>query len=187
MTEFPRAATWAVLLLVAACGGEPSTTLGASTPTARATVATPTASPASTPAVATTARASAGTGQASIAGASSPGGPPRTTSPATIRPTAGTTTVSDDDSGSTVHLHTGDRLQVHLTQGSYDPPVSSSGALVRRSSSGGYPTAQPITAVFEAVTHGVADISTTSDAACFHTEPRCMMPTREWIVHVTVS
>lgn len=87
----------------------------------------------------------------------------------------------------TVHLFAGQRLVVQLSQGTYDPPVSSSKVLVRRSSSGGYPTSQPVNAVFEAVARGTADVTASTDAACFHTQPRCMMPTRLWIVHVTVT
>lgn len=114
--------------------------------------------------------------------------PPRTPSP---RPTptavGGTVTVTDDDNDANIRLRIGQRLRVRLSQGTWDPPVSSAdGVVVRRSSSGGYPTDQPVDATFEAVGAGGADVTATSDAACFHTEPRCLMAQRNWQVHVLV-
>lgn len=109
------------------------------------------------------------------------------TTAGTVSPTAGTVLVTDGANGSTVQLRVGQRLEVRLSQDTYDPPVSSADTyLVRRSSTGGYPSAEPADAVFEAVAHGTADVTATTDAACFHTEPRCLMPTRLWVVHVTV-
>jgi hypothetical protein len=96
--------------------------------------------------------------------------------------------VTDDDSGSTVHLSVGQHLRVRLSSGTWDPPVSSAdGVVVRRTSSGGYPSDQPVDATFDAVGSGNADVTAQSDAACFHTEPRCMMASREWRVRVVVS
>lgn len=180
---------WVVMLLAAACGGQQAATLDASTPTTPATVtsARPT-SPFPSPSLgATTPPASAGSGQATVSATTTPGSPPPSPAAATIHPTAGSAFARDADSGTTVHLRVGQRLQVQLTQDAYDPPVSSSTLLVRRSSSGGYPTGRPVNAVFEAVSRGTADVTATSDAACFHTQPRCMMPTRMWSVHVTVT
>ncbi|MBK5306280.1 MAG: hypothetical protein JJD92_06280 [Frankiaceae bacterium] len=121
-------------------------------------------------------------------------GPGRVSSPQpspSPRPTpsavGGTVTVTDDDGESTVQLRTGQRLRVRLSSGTWDPPVSSAdGVVVRRTSSGGYPSDQPVDATFEAVGTGSADVTAQSDAACFHTEPRCLMATREWRVHVVV-
>jgi hypothetical protein len=77
---------------------------------------------------------------------------------------------------------------VRLTSGTWDPPVSSaSSVVVRRTSSGGYPSDRPVDATFEAVGNGTAEITAQSDAACFHTEPRCLMPSRQWQVHVVVG
>lgn len=95
--------------------------------------------------------------------------------------------VTDSDSGRTIRLRAGDRLQVRLNQDSYDPPTSSSAALERRSSTGGYPSADPVEALFEARSPGSADVSSSSDYACFHTSPRCLRPTRLWTVHVVVD
>jgi hypothetical protein len=97
-------------------------------------------------------------------------------------------TVTDEDSGTTVRLTGGQHLRVRLSQGTWDPPVSSADkVVVRRSSTGGYPTDQPVDAMFDAAGAGTADVTAQSDAACFHTEPRCMMAQREWRVTVVVS
>jgi hypothetical protein len=122
-------------------------------------------------------------------------GPGRVSSPAASpspRPTpsavAGTVTVTDEDSGTTVRLAGGQHLRVRLSQGTWDPPVSSADkVVVRRSSTGGYPSDQPVDAMFDAAGAGTADVTAQSDAACFHTEPRCMMAQREWRVTVVVS
>lgn len=96
--------------------------------------------------------------------------------------------MTDNDNGRTVRLTRGQRLRVRLSNGTWDPPSSSAqGVVVRRTSSGGYPSDQTVDAVFEAVGTGRAQVSATSDAACFHTQPRCMMPVRSWVVHVIVS
>jgi hypothetical protein len=122
-------------------------------------------------------------------------GPGRRTSPAATpapRPTptavSGTVTVTDNDSGTTVRLHRGQHLRVRLSSGTWDPPVSSSdGVVVRRSSSGGYPSNDPVDATFHAVGNGTADVTAQSDASCFHTQPRCLMASRQWQVRVTVA
>jgi hypothetical protein len=102
--------------------------------------------------------------------------------------TIGTVLLTDDANGSSVRLHVGQRLEVRLTQATYDPATSTAEqTLARRSSTGGYPTTAPLQAFFEAVASGYADVTASTDAACFHTEPRCMMPTRLWVVHVTVT
>ena len=96
--------------------------------------------------------------------------------------------VTQDDDGRTVRLPVGYRLRVRLTTGTWDPPQSSDSAVVvRRSSSGGYPTDQAVDAIFDAVAAGGADVTAQSDAACFHTQPPCQMAQRQWSVHVVVS
>ncbi|MEO6204047.1 MAG: hypothetical protein ABIO67_01495 [Mycobacteriales bacterium] len=134
----------------------------------------------------------AGSGVATASSASA--GPGRATSPqpTSPRPTpqasAGTVTVTDADSGRTIRLAIGQRLRVGLSNGTWQPPVSSDAAVLpRRSSTGGYPSDQPVDATFEATATGIADVTSQTDAACFHTEPRCMMPTRQWSVTVQVS
>jgi hypothetical protein len=135
---------------------------------------------------ATAGTATAGTASAAPARPSSPAASP---SPRrTPTPVAGTVTVTDGDSGTTVHLVVGQHLRVRLSQGTWDPPVSTDDAVVvRRSSAGGYPTDQPVDATFDAVGRGRADVTAQSDAACFHTQPRCLMATRQWQVTVVVG
>lgn len=107
--------------------------------------------------------------------------PKPTTAPATVG-------VTDSSSGSTVRLRIGQRLRVRLSEDSYAPPVSSSEqTLVRRSSAGGYPSDQPVDATFEALAAGSVDVTAATDYACFHTEPRCLRPSRLWTVHVIVT
>ena len=112
------------------------------------------------------------------------------TEPSAPTPTTGSrtsSTVVDTDSGRTVFLRSGQLLKVHLSNGTWDPPVSSApGVVQRQSSTGGYPTSAPVAALFQAVASGSADVTATSDAACFHTSPRCLMPTRQWTLHVVV-
>ena len=194
------------LAVVAGCGGGSAESLGEAAPsdapsdhrlapapsarTSTAPVPLPArSSPSPSPDRAFT--ATAGTATAGTATA----GPARRTSPAgspSPRPaptaTAGTVTVTDDDSGRTVRLVRGQHLRVRLSQGTWDPPTSSTDkVVVRRSSTGGYPSDQPVDATFEAVGAGRADVTAQSDAACFHTEPRCLMAQREWRVSVIVG
>ena len=98
-------------------------------------------------------------------------------------------TVMDADSGQTVVLTVGEHLRVRLggTGTTWDPPTSSSSTVLpRRTSTGGYPTGHPVDATFDAAVHGDADVSASSDAACFHTQPRCMMASRNWQIHIRV-
>ena len=116
-----------------------------------------------------------------------PGRPRPTASATRSASPAGTTTVADTDSGKTVTLRSGQLLKVHLSNGTWNPPVSSApGVVGRQSFTGGYPTSAPVDAVFQAVASGPADLTATFDAACFHTSPRCMMATRLWTVHLLV-
>ena len=199
------------LVLVAGCGGAgdpvlqqaqggstPSTSRGAesqdasprSSPDPRHATATAAPDPAAYP-LPTPQRASASPGSSTVVSGSASSGPGRSSSPTALRPTPtrsqGTVTVTQDDNGQTVRLTVGDRLRVRLTTGTWDPPVSGEPAVVvRRSSNGGYPSDQPVDAVFEAVATGRAEVTAQSDAACFHTEPRCMMASQLWQVHVLV-
>ena len=96
--------------------------------------------------------------------------------------------VTDDDSGKTVRLRIGQGLRVRLSKDSYDPPTSSADQIVvRRTSAGGYPSDQPVDAVFEARAAGSADVTAQTDYACFHTEPRCLRPSRVFTLHVIVT
>jgi hypothetical protein len=139
---------------------------------------------------ATAGRAASGPGRLVTPGpaaSSSPGRSPRPAASATTPAPAGSTSVSDADSGKTVSLQVGELLKVYLGNGTWDPPVSSDERVAaRQSSTGGYPSSSPVYAVFRALTKGSAELTSTSDAACFHTNPRCLMPTRQWTVHAIV-
>ncbi|WP_433303777.1 cellulose binding domain-containing protein [Actinoplanes sp. CA-030573] len=94
-------------------------------------------------------------------------------------------TVTEADSQKTVTLIAGQTLGVSLGA-EYLPPTTSGAALTALSASGGYPTGQPLAALYRATTPGTADVTTRSDYACLHTTPPCTVPVRLWTVHVTV-
>lgn len=182
-----RSVMIALVVAVSACGG--ATTPGrqtltqpSSTPAAGSgTTPTNTSSP-------TSSLPSPGQASPQAAAGTASSGPGIHVTPGPSWPTAtwsASPTVTD--TGKTVTLRSGQLLKVHLSSGTWDPPVSSApGVVQRQSSTGGYPTSAPVDAVFKAVAAGAADLTATSDAACFHTSPRCMMATRLWTVHVLV-
>jgi hypothetical protein len=95
--------------------------------------------------------------------------------------------LGDAADGTTVHLVRGQHLQVRLSRGSYDPPMSSRPAsVVRRRTVGGYPGTHPVEADFQALASGPAEITATTDAGCLHGRPRCLIPQRLWTLHVDV-
>lgn len=99
--------------------------------------------------------------------------------------------MTEASSGTTVRLRTGQSVRVSLpggANGGYHQPGSSDGTVARRTAaSGGYPTDQPAQATFFAVHVGTADLSSTTDFTCLHTNPRCLPPQRQWVVHLVVS
>lgn len=98
-----------------------------------------------------------------------------------------TVTVGTADNLSTVSLHVGDTLVVSLNA-TYDPPkLSVNGVLTAGTVTGGYPTTQPLNAQYVATAAGQVDVSTTTDAACFHQPTPCPSPAIPWKVHVTVA
>ena len=128
--------------------------------------------------------ASAGTASAS---------PATTPSPfqSIVRPSptptyTGSRTLIESDSGATIKLKVGDIVKVSLPS-EYDPPTAQGNVMTRVSSTGGYPTGQRLEATFRADNTGRADITSSTDYACLHTQPMCMIPQRLWIVHVVVS
>lgn len=186
----------ALVVAVSVCGGatapgrqtlmQPSSTLAApgsgTTPTITSSPTTSLPSP-----VQTFPEAAAGTASSAPDTHVTPGRPRPIASATRPASPAGTTTVADTDSGKTVTLRSGQLLKVHLSNGTWDPPVSSApGVVGRQSFTGGYPTSARVDAVFQAVASGPADLTATFDAACFHTSPRCMMATRLWTVHLLV-
>jgi hypothetical protein len=96
----------------------------------------------------------------------------------------------ESDSGSTLHVERGDIVKVRLpggTSGGYHRPrTSDRDVLRRRWAEGGYPSDSDARAAFLARHNGTADLTSYDDYACLHTEPRCLPPQREWIVHVVV-
>ncbi len=98
---------------------------------------------------------------------------------------AATVTLTQADSRTTVTVHLGQTLAVEL--GADFRPITLTGsALVQVSTSGGYPTGQPLLATYRAVALGTADLNTITDYACLHTVPACARPQLLWTVHVVV-
>ena len=97
----------------------------------------------------------------------------------------------EDDSGRTIHVSRGDVIRVRLPGGSaggYHKPRTSDRDVVRRTSaSGGYPSDDDARARFVARRKGSADLTSYTDYRCLHTEPRCLPPQRQWVVHVIVG
>ena len=97
----------------------------------------------------------------------------------------------EDDSGRTIHVSRGDVVKVRLPGGSsggyHRPRTSDRDVLRRTSASGGYPSDDDARARFVARHRGTADLTSYTDYTCLHTQPRCLPPQREWIVHVVVS
>lgn len=197
-------ASVAAALALAGCshGHRASLVVSDGNPPATSETTTATKSPAASPEPthsqvgATTGTATTGTGTTgpgTIVTATAE--PPSTSTP---RPTptpspksgSGVIEVSNGDNGSTVHLRAGQELRVRLTPdgGNWDPPVSGDdGVAHRQSSSGGYPSNDPVDALFVGRGSGSTDITTMTDMACLHTNPRCLPPQRSWSVHVVVA
>ncbi|HWE89621.1 MAG TPA: hypothetical protein VG317_09185 [Pseudonocardiaceae bacterium] len=90
----------------------------------------------------------------------------------------------------TVHLNVGQRVLVELSGNStmgWHQPTSDGSAIVRRVAFGGFPTNFPAVGLFVAVRPGAATISAQSDAACFYSQPPCLIPVQLWRVSVLVG
>jgi hypothetical protein len=159
-----RAVVVAVLCLAAACGRGSLAGPGPtpSSPVASAPAATLTATP-------------EGTTTPAVEPTLSPG------------PTlTGGRTLTETDAGKTVVLAVGQSVDVSLGA-EYRPPASSSDAVTRTASTGGYPSGRPVRATFRADKAGKADVSSYTDYACLHSVPSCALPQQLWVVHITVS
>jgi hypothetical protein len=101
----------------------------------------------------------------------------------------GPVTLTAADNGAVVYLHSGQQVTVVLAPEfeQWHLPAVSGTALRQVSASGGFPGKQPARAVFVAVASGTAQLSSTSDAACLHAHPRCMIPQQVWQATVIVS
>jgi len=108
-------------------------------------------------------------------------GAPSSTSPTPPGPDV---TLGPADDQRAVTLAVGQTLGVSLPA-EYVTPTAGP-ALAQVSASGGYPTGQPLGALYRAVAAGQTDVTTHTDNACLHTTPPCAIPIRLWTVHVTV-
>ena len=97
-------------------------------------------------------------------------------------------TVTEADSGRTVHLHIGQRLRVVLggRGEQWHRPASPGPSLRLAAASGGYPSSRPADAVFIAVRAGTASVTSITDHPCLHAQPPCMIAQRVWSVRVLV-
>jgi hypothetical protein len=129
--------------------------------------------------------ASVGTASASPAATVTPF-PTSSVTPSPTPTYTGSRTLVESDSGATIRLSVGEIVNVSLPA-EYDPPSAQANVMVRLSSAGGYPTGKPLEATFRAQNAGRTDISSATDYACLHAQPRCMIAQRVWIVHVVVS
>jgi hypothetical protein len=92
---------------------------------------------------------------------------------------------SETSSESTVTVTVGQAIAVNLPA-AYRPVTVTGFALTALSSSGGFPSGQPLSAAYLAVAPGNSDLRTLTDYPCLHNVPRCTVPQRQWIVHVIV-
>ncbi|MEU1754171.1 cellulose binding domain-containing protein [Micromonospora matsumotoense] len=107
--------------------------------------------------------------------------PPTTVSP----PSGADVTVRETDNQRTITLFVGQTLGVALAA-DYLPPTVGGSALTPLSTSGGYPSGQPLVATLRAVSPGTAELTSQTDHACRHATPPCALPTVLWAVHVAV-
>jgi hypothetical protein len=104
-----------------------------------------------------------------------------------VPPTGQTVTVTTADNLSTVRLRVGDTLVVSLPSDYKPPTVSTGGVIVQRDVVGGYPTGQWLAARYVATAPGQTDVSTRTDAACFHLPTPCPSPSIPWTAHIIVT
>jgi hypothetical protein len=107
-------------------------------------------------------------------------------SPTSSAPAGGPdVTVAEADDQKTVTLVVGQTLGVSLGA-DFRTPTTGGAALTLVSADGGYPTGQPVAAVYRAAAPGRADLTSQSDHACLHATPPCALPVRLWTVHIEV-
>jgi len=111
--------------------------------------------------------------------------------PAAAAPASTTRHLHESDSGRTIHVPPGDKLTVQLPGGSgggYHRPRSSNEYVVDRVwSAGGYPSDADAQANFFARHRGKSDLTSITDYLCLHTNPRCLPPQKQWVVHIVVD
>lgn len=96
-------------------------------------------------------------------------------------------TVTAADNLSTLNLISGDILQVSLSSLYVPPTVTPDGVLTLVSVTGGYPTTEPLVALYLAHTTGQVDVASYTDIACNHEPMPCPSPSVSWLLHVVVS
>ena len=94
-------------------------------------------------------------------------------------------TLTEVDNSTTVTILIGQSVGISLGP-DFRPTTVTGPALLRESTSGGYPTGLPLAELYRAHDVGSVDVSTTTDYACLHTTPRCALPVKLWRVHVNV-
>jgi hypothetical protein len=101
----------------------------------------------------------------------------------------GEITVTEADSGKTVHLRIGQRLRVMLVGHGmqWHRATSPEPTLRVAEASGGYPSAGPAVVVFVAVRSGTASVSSITDHPCLHASPPCKIAQRIWSLRVVVA
>ncbi len=102
-------------------------------------------------------------------------------------PSGVTVRLTEKDAGRTIRVRPGTVIIVKLTggPGSYLAPTTDAPNVLRAdSTSGGYPAEGPTSATFTAIGQGTAQITSTTDAACLHSEPACMIPQQQFTVTI---
>jgi hypothetical protein len=101
----------------------------------------------------------------------------------------GEITVTEADSGKTVHLRIGQGLRVVLVGHGmqWHRATSAEPTLRVAEASGGYPSAGPAVVIFVAVRSGTASVSSITDHPCLHASPPCKMAQRVWSLRVVVA
>ncbi|MDQ2789304.1 MAG: hypothetical protein M3Y73_06200 [Actinomycetota bacterium] len=82
----------------------------------------------------------------------------------------------------------GGRVHIDLSPngGNYDQPHTDSPRVLHEDNhSGGYPATSAAVADFTVIGLGTAQITSQTDYACLHTNPRCLPPQRKFIVTIT--
>jgi hypothetical protein len=95
--------------------------------------------------------------------------------------------VTAADNLSTLTMVSGDFLRVSLPSLYVSPTVTPDGILNLVSVTGGYPTADPLVALYVAHTTGKVDVASYTDIACNHEPMPCPSPSVSWLLHVVVS
>jgi hypothetical protein len=113
--------------------------------------------------------------------------PVRVTSSPTAAPAPGKTVkLTEADSGRTISVPAGTRIEVRLSASgpmAWTGPSSSDETVVTRT--GGSPDAKGgASGSFNAARGGNADLTATENPNC---RPQCMMPSRLWLVHIVVT